>query len=62
MMVGRKMGIRYKKSVKWKNTGLKEDQFMYLGLIIIQDNGIKTEISMTLQSANKCFYGLGKLF
>jgi len=38
------------------------DQFKYLGSIITQDNDIKTEISMRLQSANKCFFGLSKIF
>jgi hypothetical protein len=38
------------------------DQFKYLGLIITQNNDIKTEISMRLQSANKCFFGLSKIF
>ncbi|KAL4143757.1 hypothetical protein QTP88_006044 [Uroleucon formosanum] len=38
------------------------DQFKYLGSIITQDNDIKTEISMRLQSANKCFFGLIKMF
>jgi len=36
------------------------DQFKYLGSIITQDNDIKTE--MRLQSANKCFFGLNKIF
>ncbi|VVC38751.1 Reverse transcriptase domain [Cinara cedri] len=38
------------------------DQFKYLGSIITQDNDIKTEILMRLQSANKCFFGLSKIF
>jgi hypothetical protein len=38
------------------------DQFKYLGSIITQDNDIKTEISMRLQSANKCFFGLSNIF
>jgi hypothetical protein len=38
------------------------DQFKYLGSIITQDNDIKTKISMRLQSANKCFFGLTKIF
>ncbi|VVC44605.1 Reverse transcriptase domain [Cinara cedri] len=38
------------------------DQFKYLGSIITQDNDIKTEISTRLQSANKCFFGLSKIF
>jgi hypothetical protein len=37
------------------------EQFKYLRLIITQDNDIKTEISMRLQSANKCFFGLWTL-
>jgi hypothetical protein len=38
------------------------DQFKYLESIITQDNDIKTEISMRLQSANKCFFGFRKIF
>lgn len=38
------------------------DQFKYLGLIITQDKDIKIDISTRLQSAHKCFYGLGKIF
>ncbi|VVC32422.1 Reverse transcriptase domain [Cinara cedri] len=38
------------------------DQFKYLGSIITQDNDIKTEISMRLQSASKCSFGLSKIF
>jgi exonuclease III len=38
------------------------DQFKYLGSVITQNNDIKTEISTRLQSANKCFYGLSKIF
>ncbi|VVC30294.1 eIF3G, RNA recognition motif,RNA recognition motif domain,Eukaryotic translation initiation factor 3 [Cinara cedri] len=61
------MGIRYKNnSLKWKNTNLKEwtnsNTFKRKGSIITQDNDIKTEISMRLQSANKCFFGLSKIF
>lgn len=38
------------------------DQFKYLESIITQDNDLKKEISMRLQSANRCFYGLKKWF
>jgi hypothetical protein len=38
------------------------DQFKYLGSIITQDNDVKTEISMRLQSGYKCFFGLSKIF
>jgi hypothetical protein len=62
--------------VSWRNRNLVQeeliemeeykfrrvDQFKYLGSIITQDNDIKTEISMRLQSANKCFFGLSKIF
>lgn len=37
------------------------DQFKYLGLVISQNNDIKAETSMRLQSGNKCFYGLSKI-
>lgn len=40
----------------------KVDQFKYLGLIITQDNYIKTKIFMKLRSKYKLFYGLGKFF
>lgn len=38
------------------------NQFKYLGSVITQNNDILTEISMRLQSSNKCFYGLNKIF
>lgn len=37
------------------------NQFKYLGSVIIQNNDIKAEISMRLQSANKCFFKLYKI-
>jgi len=52
MMVSRKNGNQAQEEV----IGVEEyrfkrvDQFKYLGLIITEDNDIKTEISMRLQS------------
>lgn len=37
-------------------------QFKYLGSFITQNNNIKAEMSTRLQSANKCFYRLSKIF
>jgi len=64
LMVSRKNGNQVKKEViEVEEYSFKRvDQFNYLGSIVTQDNDIKTEISMRIHSANKCFYGLGKIF
>jgi len=36
-------------------------QFKYLGVIVIQDNELKVEISKRLRLANKCYFGAGIL-
>lgn len=58
-----KMGIGYKKKpLKWKNTDLKGQTNLNTQDRLLPKINIKIEISMTLQTANKCFCGLSKMF
>jgi len=64
MVVSRRKGNQVQeKFIKVEEYKYKRvNQFKYLGSIITQDNDTKIEISMILQSANKCFFGVSKIF